>query len=63
MRQRLQKIFPRRRFIQKSAEELLSSGRVTVNGMIAITGDGADPETDEILLDGRPLNEEPRGSI
>ena len=38
-----------------AAEGYLSAGRVTVNGCTARVGDKADPERDDIRVDGRPL--------
>ena len=56
MKERLQKILSARGVAsRRSSEELIRQGRVTVNGVPAALGDGADPEEDEILLDGRPL--------
>lgn len=40
---------------RRAAEKMIEEGRVTVNGKVAILGQSADPETDEILLDGKPL--------
>lgn len=40
---------------RRKAEELITQGRVTVNGTPALLGDSADPDTDLILLDGAPL--------
>lgn len=40
---------------RRKAEELITEGRVTCNGVTARLGDSADPERDEILLDGKPL--------
>ena len=40
---------------RRQAEEFLRNGRVFVNGRPASLGDQADPETDRITLDGRPL--------
>lgn len=40
---------------RRRAEEYLSAGRVAVNGKTASLGDRADPERDEITLDGRPV--------
>ena len=58
MKERLQKILSARGVAsRRSSEELIRQGRVTVNGLPAALGDGADPERDEILLDGRPLPE------
>jgi len=45
---------------RRSAEEWISAGRVTVNGILAQVGDKADLERDEILVDGHPLRPESR---
>ena len=56
MGERLQKILSARGVAsRRRAEEMIRDGRVTVNGIIASLGDSADPEMDEILLDGKPL--------
>lgn len=56
MKERLQKILSARGVAsRRSSEELIRQGRVTVNGVPAALGDGADPERDEILMDGQPL--------
>ena len=56
MKERLQKILSARGVAsRRKAEELIGQGRVAVNGLPASLGDTADPETDEILLDGKPL--------
>lgn len=56
MTERLQKIIAARGLAsRRRAEEWISAGRVQVNGTMAALGDTADPETDEILLDGCPL--------
>ncbi len=56
MVERLQKILSARGVAsRRRAEEMITAGRVTVNGSPAALGDTADPETDEILVDGRPL--------
>ena len=61
MTERLQKILSSRGVASRRAsEELLMAGRVTVNGRIASLGESADPEADEILLDGKPLPELPK---
>lgn len=53
MTQRLQKILSDRGVASRRAsEEIIKAGRITVNGHVAALGDSADPETDEILLDG-----------
>ena len=56
MTQRLQKILSARGVAsRRTAEAMIEAGRVTVNGLPASLGQSADPETDEILLDGKPL--------
>lgn len=45
---------------RRKAEEWIRAGRVSVNGVTARLGASADPEKDEIWLDGRPLAPEPR---
>ena len=54
--ERLQKIMAARGLCsRRRAEELIAEGKVTCNGRVAQPGDQADPETDEILVEGRPL--------
>lgn len=56
MKQRLQKILSARGVAsRRHAEELIAAGRVTCNGAVCSVGDSADEQTDEILLDGKPL--------
>lgn len=56
MEERLQKILSARGVAsRRAAETILDAGRVTVNGQTAKVGDRADPERDEIRVDGRPL--------
>ena len=56
MEERLQKILSARGVAsRRAAETILDAGRVTVNGRTAKVGDRADPERDEIRVDGRPL--------
>ena len=53
MLQRLQKILAARGICsRRKVEEMITAGRVSVNGAVANLGDSADPETDEIRLDG-----------
>ena len=53
MRERLQKLIARAGVCsRRSAESLLTAGRVTVNGVAAQLGDKADAETDVIAIDG-----------
>jgi pseudouridine synthase len=40
---------------RRHAEDLLRSGRVRVNGVVAHLGDRADPHLDRVAVDGRPL--------
>ena len=56
MRERLQKILSARGVAsRRKAEEMILAGLVTVNGAVAALGDTADPEQDEILVEGKPL--------
>ena len=56
MTERLQKILSSRGVAsRRAAEEMIRAGKVTVNGRVAQLGESADPDTDEILLEGRPL--------
>ena len=56
MLQRLQKLISAAGIAsRRSAEQLILAGRVLVNGVPAGLGQSADPETDEILVDGVPL--------
>ena len=56
MRQRLQKILSARGVAsRRRAEEMIQHGQVTVNGIAASLGDSADPETDEIRVNGQLL--------
>lgn len=54
MEERLQKIISARGITsRRKAEEMIERGRVTVNGERAFLGDKADPELDEIAVDGK----------
>lgn len=56
MKERIQKILSARGVAsRRHAEELISAGRVTCNGIVCVLGSTADPEQDEILLDGTPI--------
>lgn len=58
MTERLQKILAARGVAsRRRAEEMIAAGRVSCNGTVARLGDSADPDTDVILLDGKPLPE------
>ena len=56
MKERLQKILSSRGICsRRKAEELITAGKVSVNGSPAKLGDAADPELDEILVEGKSL--------
>ena len=58
---RLQKILARAGLAsRRRAEELIRAGRVGVNGVVASLGATADPERDEVSVDGRPVVAQPR---
>ncbi len=57
MKERLQKLLAQANIASRRAsEDLITRGRVRVNGAIAHVGDKADPETDGIEVDGVRLN-------
>ena len=56
MAERLQKLISKAHIAsRRAAERMIAEGRVTVNGERATLGSSADPETDEIRVDGKPL--------
>ena len=56
MKERLQKILSSRGVCsRRKAEEMITAGKVSVNGLVAKLGDTADPELDDILMEGKPL--------
>jgi len=56
MKERLQKILSSRGIAsRRRAEEMIAGGLVTVNGIPAALGDTADPDVEEILVEGKPL--------
>ncbi|MEG2383667.1 MAG: S4 domain-containing protein, partial [Oscillospiraceae bacterium] len=56
MKQRLQKIIAGSGVCsRRAAEALISEGKVRVNGVVAIVGETADDETDEITIDNSPI--------
>lgn len=60
MEERLQKILSAYGVCsRRTAEQWITAGRVTVNGRTAALGEKADPERDEICLDGTPVNRRP----
>ncbi len=40
---------------RRGAEEIIAAGRVTVNGEKVKVGDKADPASDQVAIDGKPL--------
>lgn len=56
MAERIQKILSARGVVsRRQAEAMISQGRVTCNGSVCVLGDTADPQTDILLVDGKPL--------
>lgn len=56
MIERLQKILSARGIAsRRAAEQMILDGRVTCNGAVCKLGESADPEKDQILVDGKPL--------
>jgi len=61
MEERHQKILARSGFgSPRSCEQIISAGRVKVNGIIAILGSKADHASDKITVDDQPIPNEPR---
>lgn len=59
MKERIQKILSARGVAsRRKAEEMILAGRVCCNGSTCALGDTADPEVDEITVDGQPLPKE-----
>lgn len=58
MEERLQKLLSAAGVCsRRAAEGYITAGRVSVNGEAASLGQRADPQRDEILVDGRPLGQ------
>lgn len=56
MQERLQKLMARAGLgSRRENETVIAAGRVTVNGRVAKLGDKADPATDRVAVDGKPL--------
>ena len=56
MPERLQKILAQSGYgSRRACEDFISAGRVRVNGQLATLGQKADPTTDKITVDGRPI--------
>lgn len=60
MKERLQKILSAYGIAsRRAAEKMLENGCVTVNGITASVGDGADPDLDTIAVNGEALSKRP----
>ena len=58
--ERLQRALARAGFgSRRSCEELISAGRVKVNGHLATLGDKVDPTRDVVVLKGATVNLDP----
>jgi 23S rRNA pseudouridine2605 synthase len=56
MPERLQKILAQAGYgSRRACEDFISAGRVRVNGQLATLGQKADPVTDKIMVDGKPI--------
>lgn len=56
MMERIQKILSARGVAsRRTAEQMILDGRITCNGIVCKLGESADPEKDQILVDGNPL--------
>jgi 23S rRNA pseudouridine2605 synthase len=56
MSERLQKILAQAGYgSRRACEDFIIAGRVRVNGQIALLGQKADPLTDKITVDGKPI--------
>ena len=59
--ERLQKILAQRGYgSRRSCEEIIRSGRVTLNGQTARLGEKGDPGEDRIEVDGQPIGSAPQ---
>jgi len=57
MEERLQKLLSAAGLCsRRTAEEWITAGRVTVNGIVAVVGDKADLQCDVVAVDGVPLS-------
>ena len=64
MKMRLQKALAEAGLASRRAsEDLITAGRVTVDGLTAELGASADPETQVIAVDGRPIAAEVQGIL
>ena len=59
--ERLQKVLATRGWgSRRVCEDLIASGRVTVNGEVAVLGRRVDVDADSVEIDGVPLGVKPR---
>jgi len=42
---------------RRRAEELVTAGRVRINGVVAVTGQSVDPDHDDITVDGKSISQ------
>lgn len=64
VKQRLQKLLSVRGLAsRRGAEKIILAGRVAVDGVTAGLGSSADPETQTITVDGKPLPEEEKNIV
>lgn len=62
--QRLQKILSARGVCsRRQAEEMIEAGRVAVDGVVATLGTKADPQSQEICVDGVPIAKDLAGRV
>ena len=56
MSERLQKVISKAGLMsRRAAEELISQGRISIDGRVAVLGDRVDPEAQRVLVDGVPI--------
>jgi len=61
VKERLQKLLARADYgSRRSCEEMIRQGRVTVGGVVAQIGQSADPDRDQIDVDGKPIRKKRR---
>lgn len=59
MEERVQKILARAGYgSRRASEELITAGRVRINGVVAVLGSKADPHHDKITVDNQPIAQE-----
>ncbi len=56
MSERLQKVISKAGLMsRRAAEQLISQGRISIDGRIAVLGDRVDPMSQRVLMDGVPI--------